>query len=186
MATPLRFTGGVFDVAGEVWVHPAVRVRRSSIAGDGVFIDAAVANGTPLVRFGGRTVSTGELHRLFREAEAQGRYVDTIAIDDDTHLVLPAGSIAHYGNHSCDPSTWLGGPLELVARWDLEPGAELTSDYGVISDDPSFRMDCRCGAATCRRVITGSDWQRADLQAIHEGRWPPGLQRRIDATRASE
>ncbi len=165
----------------EVWLHPALRVERSAIAGDGLFVDVAIAAGTPLIRFGGRTASTDELHRRFEEAKAVGRYVDTIAIDDDTHLVLPPGTIAHYANHSCDPSTWLGPSLELVARRDLEPGAEVTSDYGVTSDDPTFRMDCRCGAPACRGVITGSDWTRADLQVLHQGRWPRGLQHRIDA-----
>src|SRR5215211_2595328 len=173
------------DVPADVWVHPAVRVRSSPIAGAGLFIEVSVTAGTPLIRFGGRTVSTDELHRLFDEAEAQGRYVDTIAIDDDTHLVLPSGTTAHYGNHSCDPSMWLGDPRTLVARHDLEPGAELTSDYGVISDDPSFRMACNCGTPACRHLITGGDWLLVDLQTIHKGRWPRGLQRRIDAARTS-
>ncbi len=172
------------ELPADVWVHPAARVRPSPIAGAGLFIGVAVAAGTALIRFGGRTVSTAELQRLFDEADAQGRYVDTIAVDDDTHLVLPPGTIAHYSNHSCDPSMWLGAAHELVARRDLEPGAELTSDYGVTSDDPSFWMACHCGTPACRRVITGVDWQRADLQAIHLGRWPRGLQRRIDASRA--
>jgi uncharacterized protein len=175
----------VSHLSADVWVHPAVRVGRSSIAGDGLFLDAAVTSGTPLIRFGGRIVSTAELHQLFDAAAADGGYVDTIAVDVDAHLVLPAGSIAHYANHSCDPSMWLAGPTELVAREDLEPGAELTSDYGVTSDDPSFRMPCRCGTTACRGIVTGCDWRRADLQRVHEARWPAGLQRRIDAARAS-
>ena len=169
------------EVPSDVWVHPAAAVRPSPIAGRGLFIDADVVAGTPLVRFGGRTVSTARLHRLFAAATAHGTYVDTIAVDDDTHLVLPTGTLAHYANHSCDPTMWLGGPRELVARRDLAVGTELTSDYGVISDDPSFRMDCHCGTPACRRVVTGSDWRRPELRALHAGRWPPGLQRRIAA-----
>lgn len=115
--------------------------------------------GTPLIRFGGTPVCTAELHRLFDEAQLTGSYVDTISIGGDRHLVLPAGSIAHHGNHSCDPTMWLGAPLELVARVDLVPGAELTSDYGVTSDDAAFEMACQCGSARCRLVITGCDWQ---------------------------
>ena len=139
----------IVTVPDDVWVHPAVRVRPSPIAGDGLFVEVDVPAGTPLLRFGGRTVSTSELHELVRRVEADGGFVDTLTIDDDSHLVLPPGTVAHYGNHSCDPSTWLGAPLELVARRDLEPGAELTVDYGVISDDPSFRMECTCGTAAC-------------------------------------
>ncbi len=182
----MSFTGAVERIPIDVWVHPAVRVRCSAIAGDGLFIDEAVPAGTPLIRFGGTAVTTAELHELFEDADANGTYVDTIAIGPDRHLVLRAGSIAHYGNHSCDPTMWFGAPLELVARVDLEPGSELTSDYGVISDDVTFEMTCRCGAAACRQVITGRDWQLEHLQLLHKERWPAGLQARIDARRASE
>lgn len=182
----VRFTGVVDGIRADVWVHPAAQVRRSAIAGDGLFIDASVPAGTPLIRFGGTAVTTAELHELFDEADANGTYVDTIAIGPDCHVVLPAGSIAHYANHSCDPTMWLGAPLEFVARFDLEPGSELTSDYGVTSDDAAFEMPCRCGAAACRRVITGCDWQLEHLQHLHQGRWPAGLQARIDTSRASE
>jgi len=182
----VRFTGAVERVPADVWVHPAVRVRRSVIAGDGLFIDEAVPAGTPLIRFGGTAVTTAELHQLFDEAAANGTYVDTIALAHDRHVVLPQGSIAHFGNHSCEPSMWLSDPLELVARFDLEPGSELTSDYGVTSDDATFEMTCRCGAAACRQLITGCDWRIEHLQLLHEGRWPPGLQDRIDNSRASD
>ena len=173
-------------MASDVWVHPAVEVRASPIAGHGLFATERILAGTVLIRFGGRLVTTVELHRLFASAALTDDYVDTIAVGLDEHLVLPTGTIAHFGNHSCEPTTWLAGPLELVARRDLEPGDEVTSDYGVTSDDESFRMDCACGAPTCRRTVTGTDWMRADLQVLHEGRWPPGLQRRIEAHHASE
>jgi hypothetical protein len=176
----------VLEVPTEVWLHPSVRVGVSSIAGHGLFLGEGVVAGTALIRFGGRTVSTAELHRLLAQAEADGTYVDTIAVHDDAHLVLPVGTPAHFSNHSCEPTMWLAGSFELIARHDLEAGTELTNDYGVISDDPSFRMECCCGSTSCRRVVTGEDWQRADLQRVHRGRFPPGLQRRIDLAALSE
>jgi len=171
------------EVPSAVWVHPGLEVRDSPIAERGLFATDGIVAGTVVIRFGGRTVTTAALHELFARAAVAGTYVDTIAIDEDRHLVLPAGSSAHFGNHSCDPSTWLAaGSLELVARRDLVPGDEVTSDYGVTSDDDSFRMVCTCGAASCRGIVTGSDWMRPELQALHEHRWPPGLQRKIDAS----
>jgi hypothetical protein len=179
-------TDDVDAVPSEVWVHPAVRVRRSAIAGRGLFIDADVPAETALIRFGGSVVSLAELHRRFAAAAATGTYVDTVAVDEDRHVVMPDGSIAHDANHSCDPSMWLGPPLTLVARHDLDAGAELTSDYGVTSDDPSFEMACRCGTASCRRVVTGTDWQLEELQVRHHGRWPAGLQARIGGVRRAD
>ena len=40
------------------------------------------------MRLGGRVVTTAELHELFAATPAD-RYVDTFAIGDDAHLVLP-------------------------------------------------------------------------------------------------
>jgi len=174
------------EVAPGVWVHRAAFVRSSTIAGQGLFISEPVQANEPLIRLGGRVLSGDQLPRLFERARAQRTYVDTVALDIDTHLVLPPDTRAHYANHSCDPSMWLGAPLELVARCDLPAGTELTIDYGVISDDPTFSMNCTCGAPGCRRIVTGSDWERADLRVTHQGRWPVGLQRHIDAATASE
>lgn len=114
--------------------------------------------------------------------DADGAYVDTIAVGDDLHLVLPSDTTAHFGNHACEPSMWPQGAYEFATMRRVEVDDELTIDYGIISDDPTFRMDCTCGAATCRRVITGEDWQRADLRLRYAGHWPPGLQHRIDAS----
>lgn len=173
------------EVAPGVWVHRAAVVRSSTIAGQGLFITEPVPADEPLIRLGGRVVSNDQLIVLFERANAQRRYVDTFAVDIDSHLVLPPDTRAHYANHSCDPSMWLGAPLELVARRDLPAGAELTIDYGVISDDATFRMGCTCRATACRRTVSGIDWQRADLRVTHHGRWPAGLQHHIDAAVAS-
>ncbi len=162
----------------DVWVHPALEVRPSAIAGRGLFTKEPLAAGEVVVRFGGRLVGTGELHRMIAAA-AEDTYIDTIAVGDDTHLILPPGTAAHYGNHSCDPSMWPVGPFELATRRPLGVDEELTIDYGLISDDATFRMECRCASAACRRLITGEDWRRTELQDRYAGHWPPGLQRRI-------
>ena len=136
-----------------------------------------------MIRLGGRLVSTAELHHLFAAAANNDDiddYIDTVAVGDDTHLVLPPGTIAHYVNHSCEPNMWSVSAYELATRRPLDAGDELTVDYGTISDDTTFRMECTCGAATCRGVITGEDWRRADLQRRYARHWPPGLQQRID------
>jgi hypothetical protein len=167
--------------ADDVWIHPCVEVRRSGVAGEGLFATTRLDADVVVIRLGGRLVSTAELHHLFAAA-ADGDYIDTVAVGDDTHIVLPPGTAAHYGNHSCEPNMWSVGAYELVTRRPVDPGDELTIDYGTISDDAAFRMECTCGAASCRGVITGLDWRRADLQRRYAHHWPPGLQRRIDSS----
>jgi hypothetical protein len=93
--------------------------------------------------------------------------------------VLPPGTTAHYGNHSCEPTMWPVGAYELATCRAVAAGDALTVDDGLISEDATFRMDCHCGAARCRGVVTGADRRRADLQRRYAGPWPPGLQQRI-------
>jgi hypothetical protein len=168
------------ELADDVWVHPGVEVRRSTVAGDGLFSTTRLDADVVVIRLGGRLVSTAELHHLFT-AVADDAYIDTVAFGVDTHIVLPPGTTAHYVNHSCEPNLWSVSAYELATRRPIDPNDELTIDYGTISDDATFRMECLCGAASCRGVITGFDWRRADLQRRYARHWSPGLQRRIDS-----
>ena len=51
----------------------------------------------------------------------------------------------------------------FVAMRDIEAGEELTHDWAT-TDDDRYEMACHCGAPNCRKVITGQDWRRKDLQ----------------------
>ena len=141
----------------DVWLHPDVSVGASSIAGRGLIAAAPLRAGEVVIRFGGRLVSLDELHGLFEAAAAEGEYVDTIAIGEDVHLVLPSATAAHFANHSCDPTMRRSGTYELVTRRAVAAGDELTVDYATVSNDPDFTMTCTCGTANCRQQITGMD-----------------------------
>jgi hypothetical protein len=166
----------------DTWVHPSVTVGRSTIAGDGLFATGEFGAGTVVLRLGGRLVSSTELAALLEAAtvDAGTGYVDTITVDEDRHLVLPPGTLAHRCNHSCDPNLWHVGPYEIVARQPIRAGQELTVDYGTHSGATGFRMPCSCGSARCRREISGEDWRRPELQERYRGHWTPALQCRID------
>jgi len=168
----------------DVWVHPSVEVRASAIAGQGLFATAPLDAEVVVIRLGGRLVTTTELHRLFTEA-ADDQYIDTFAVGDDSHIVLPPGTTAHYGNHSCEPNLWPINAHELATCRPIDAREELTIDYATISDDAGFELECTCATASCRTVVTGEDWRRADLQRRYAGHWPPGLQRRISGVAAS-
>lgn len=168
------------DPPEDVWIHPALHVGRSIVAGEGLLTSEPLDAGTVVVRLGGQLVTTDELRVLFATAAASDEYVDAFAVGDGLHLVLPTHTAAHYGNHSCDPTMWPVSAFELATCRSIVTGEELTIDYGLISDDIDFRMVCACGSAGCRGVITGADWRRADLRARYQGHWPLGLQRRID------
>ena len=57
-------------------------------------------------------------------------------------------------NHSCNPNTVYEG-LNLVASRDIEAGEELSLDYVQLLDEQAESFTCSCGAANCRKKISG-------------------------------
>jgi SET domain-containing protein len=161
----------------DCWLHPDVEVRDSPIEGRGLFALAPIPAGTLVSRLGGRLVSGPELARLIADPEQP--YVDTIAVSETRHLVLPPRRPNGYGNHGCDPNLWWVGAFELAARREIGAGEELTNDYGTSTADPGFTMACECGSQRCRGTVTGDDWRRADLHERYGDHWIPLLQTRI-------
>ncbi|MEV6490255.1 SET domain-containing protein-lysine N-methyltransferase [Actinoplanes sp. NPDC051633] len=158
-------------------LHPDVEVRSSPIAGQGLFAIAPISAGTAVARLGGTLVDEAELRR--RMAVPGHAYIDTIAVGDDLHLVLPAERTIGYANHSCDPTLWWTGAYDLAARRDIAAGEELTSDYATSTAESEFVMRCACGTSLCRGVVTGDDWRRAELRDRYGDHWVPALLARI-------
>lgn len=158
------------------WLDGSVVIGESVIGGRGLFASEPLAAGCVVMRLGGRLVSSQELEELLRTSDA---YVDTVALFADTHLVLPAGTSVHYGNHSCDPNLWHVGPYDIAARRPIAAGEELTIDYGTQSAGSGFSMVCSCGSSCCRGLVTGEDWRRPDLQLTYAGHWPPVFEERV-------
>jgi hypothetical protein len=78
-----------------------------------------------------------------------------VQIGPDRYLG-PSGGADDYVNHSCDPNSGLkirGTTVDLVAIRNIEPGEEITWDYSTTMDEDDWEMDCRCGAASCRKRI---------------------------------
>src|SRR5919205_3799755 len=125
----------------DCWLHPAVEIRPSPIAGEGLFSRIPIPAGTAVSRIGGRLVSGRELRRLLDTAQQTGSgYVDTITVAGDSHLVLPPGQPNGKGNHSCDPNLWWTAPYTLIARRDIAAGEELTNDYATSTGEEDFTM----------------------------------------------
>jgi hypothetical protein len=165
----------------DCWLHPDLEIRRSPIAGLGLFATAPKPAGTVVSRLGGRLVSAAELHDLFTAAatDPDHPYIDTIAVTDTQHLVLPPRSHNGYGNHSCDPNLWWVNAYDLATRRDIAADEEVTNDYATSTGDDEFTMACSCQTAECRGTITGRDWRRPDLHHRYADHWVPVLLTRI-------
>jgi uncharacterized protein len=158
--------------ASDCWLDPRVTVRESSIQGDGLFATEPIEHGELVSRLGGRLVSTHDLHHLFAQSH---RYVDTITVAKDLHLVLPPRQASGHGNHSCDPNLWWDGYYHLVAKRNITQGEELTTDYASSTTDESWSMTCTCGATSCRRIITGADYRTTNLVQRYQNHVVPAV-----------
>ncbi len=83
-------------------------------------------------------------------------------IDARGNLVL-CWDNSRFFNHSCDANCLSAGYDFEIAVRDIEPGEELTDDYGTLNLRESFT--CLCGKANCRGVITPHDMEQ------HAPRW---------------
>ena len=125
-------------------------------------------------------MDTAALHSLperLRNSEVQ--------IADGFHLVAKQDCeyepVMLFINHSCAPNVGFSGNVVLIAMRDVRQGEELTTDYALF-DDSDEQMPCRCGAPSCRGLITGRDWQRPELQRKYGGYLSPYLRHRLGTT----
>jgi len=101
------------------------------------------------------------------------------AIDEGLNLVQAEHDPFACGNHSCDPNLWMADATTVEARRRIETGQEATIDYALVTVDEGWSMDCRCGSPLCRRIVTGSDWQRRDLQQRYQDHFAPFINQRV-------
>lgn len=123
----------------------------------------------------------GELmtEERFRVHVARRGHYSALAVDERLHLVQSDDDPTTKGNHSCDPNMWLAGAVTVVARRPIAAGDEATIDYALLTGEPTWSMECKCGSPLCRELVTGQDWRLTELRTRYEGHWSPFLERRI-------
>src|SRR5512138_2267679 len=149
----------------QTWKDPRIEFRGSPIRGEGLFASEPIREGEVVVIVGGTVMSEAEFE-AFQDTHS---FYTFIQIDKHLYLVEDlriTRSTNGAMNHSCDSNTWMADEATLVARRDIAAGEELTVDYALFTTRSSWMLDnrCRCGSPDCRRVITGDDWMRKDVQ----------------------
>jgi len=164
------------------WNDPRIEIRKSSISGNGMFAREPIRQGESVCIVGGMAMTDAE----FASFQSNHALYNSIQIDDHLHLVedpevtrsLDVSSM----NHSCDSSTWMADEVTLVARRDIGAGEEVTVDYALFTTQSNWMLDnrCHCGSPDCRRIITGDDWRRKEVQERYRNHFSPFINRRIE------
>jgi hypothetical protein len=142
----------VSDAKPDAWVHPAVEVKASDIAGRGMFATAAVPAHTVILRLAAAPAGSSALAELGSD----------------------------FPNHSCEPNLGWVDERVLGAIVDVAAGAELVVDYAMSITEPGWLLRCHCPSYRCRQMVEGSDWRIPQLQHRYDGWWAPHVQRLVD------
>lgn len=95
-----------------------------------------------------------------------------------------AADASVFQNHSCDPTSWFDGDFVMTARRDIRPDEEITFDYAMTETYLEWStFECGCGSTECRKVITGNDYLRIDVQKKYDGHFISYIQQRINKLR---
>jgi SET domain-containing protein len=159
---------------------PKTEVRESKIHGRGLFATADIAKGEVVAIKGGHII---DRETLGREITPRLGSVE-IQIDDDLFIAPVTEDQREmsmlYSNHSCDPNVGIRGEITFVAMRDIRPGEELTHDWAM-TDNDDYSLPCHCGAPNCRKILTGKDWRRPELQKRYAGYFSAYLEKKIAA-----
>ncbi len=163
------------------WTDPRIEFRNSQISGSGMFARQAIRKDETVCIVGGLVMTDSE----FADFQVTHPFYNSIQIDDHLHLVEDPDvtrNLEGSMNHSCDSSAWMADAATLVARRDIEAGEEVTVDYALFTTQSNWMLDarCRCGSPHCRRIVTGDDWRRTDVQERYRNHFSPFINRRIE------
>lgn len=141
---------------------PKTEFKNSPIEGKGRFAKEKILKGEVVAIRSGHIINGKQLRqyaKVIADAEHQ--------IDDDFYLAplyekeFPA--VMCFLNHSCRPNLGIEGNVVIKSMREISVGEELCLDYAMIfSHEKTFT--CKCGNDNCRKIITGKDWMKKELQ----------------------
>ena len=160
------------------YLSPKTEVRERKIHGRGLFATTDIAKDEIVAVKGGHIIN----RKTLREQVTPHLSPVEIQIDNDLFIAPLTqeereGSML-YSNHSCNPNLGVRGEITFVAMRDIRAGEELTHDWAM-TDDDDYSVECNCGVPNCRKILTGKDWQRPDLQKRYAGYFSVYLAKKI-------
>ena len=149
------------------YISPKAGVRESPIHGRGLFAAESIGLGEIVAVKGGHIFDRETLNSIAgRLGPAEIQVGEDLFIGPLDEADREGSMI--FSNHSCAPNIGVRGQIIFVALRDISADEELTHDWAM-TDDDTYEMECGCGSDNCRRIITGRDWQRKELQERYRG-----------------
>lgn len=172
----------IISRGGFSYINPKIKKGYSPIHGRGVFAREDIKKGEILTLSGGIIITKKQMLQFYKE---WGKIIKdyTVKVWDNLFIFSSLKDtdleIDDLVNHSCNPNAGIKGQIALVAMRDIKRGEEITYDYAMTDSDPMDYFVCHCGAKNCRKVVTGNDWKRKDLQRRYRGYFSLYLEEKI-------
>ncbi len=148
---------------------PVVLVKRSPIAGLGLFAARRISAGSRIIEYCGEIVGNLVADRRERQYALSAFWRNSCYLfrigDDQIVDATVRANAGRFINHSCRPNCEAhivhgpdtlhaqapSGRILISALRDIEAGEELLYDYKFNRTDEGDFVHCRCASASCRR-----------------------------------
>jgi uncharacterized protein len=139
-------------------IHPHTELRFiNEEMGHGVFATRLIPKGT-ITWVRDDFDQTFTVEQVERMEPAYQAILEKYSFVDAKGMVVLCWDYSRFFNHSCEANCLSAGyDFELAVR-DIQPGEELTDDYGTLNLRQEFQ--CACLAEKCRGVILPDDMER--------------------------
>jgi SET domain-containing protein len=141
-----------------------LRVSNSPKHGRGVYATREIPKGAKVIEYVGKRVSVKDSDAIAeKQMQRAGKsgtghvYLFTLNSKYDIDGNVPYNK-ARLINHSCEPNCEvqiLRGRIWILAKRKIQPGEELTYDYGFNMDSWQDHV-CRCGTKKCLGYIVSA------------------------------
>ncbi len=161
---------------GESWINRKAEILGSGTEGKGLFAKEDIMPGEVIVVWQG--TYTDKQHAEKHKQE------DKLVMQWDENLFSienRGDDNGYFINHSCDCNLWMEDAYTLISRKSIKAGEEITADYALWEADENYvsEWDCKCGSVSCRKRVTGKDWQLKEIQEKYKDHFSPLINKRI-------
>lgn len=171
-------------IPDQCWLYPHIEKRWiNDKIGWGLSAKTDIIKGETVTIISGITMTKS---KIVIATTSMFNWLEKYSIEIDEDLVIyptyPLNDV-FYMNHSCNPNIGNGDTFTTVAMRDINKGEQITYDYATTDTNDIFErgeMKCFCGSINCRKVITGDDWIKTELQEKYKGYFQPHIQRKVD------
>lgn len=138
-------------------IHPSTEVRKKSDeVGYGVFATRLIPMGTIVYAQDPYEIVIGPEEFASLSPVLQQQFETYSFIDAQGNRIV-SWDIGKYVNHCCHPNTISTGYGFEIAVRDIQPGEEITDEYGIFN--LQYEMNLLCTTEGCRKTLRPEDFE---------------------------